>query len=265
MRAVAGPAAYHGAATAVQTYALFLVQMTPYRDDQLERQHHIAIRLSKGLPHQSPVAGSPSLIMLWQALHHVNHLRRASGCAAFMRRLRSRPTSRMGQICALYEKLLPQSPCPILSLQSPSSPWTCSCSLKNSARGAHTGLRARSVRHREKIHDTLSGHLLVFTDGSVSNSSCLAVAVCVNKRLGRPSGAAFPSTQASLQQNWLDSLGSQPPSCHNTTAAHENLLQLLTSPTTAAAGRWRGDSCGTAARQAHRQRRAEASPVSERT
>ncbi|XP_037501849.1 uncharacterized protein LOC119375889 [Rhipicephalus sanguineus] len=112
---------YQGAATAVQTYALPLVQLAQHRKEQLERQHRMAIRRFMGLPRQSPVAASLaeaqtwplSLLMLRQALNHVDRLHRAPGGDALLRRLRSRPASRMGQICTLYEELVPAAPCPI--------------------------------------------------------------------------------------------------------------------------------------------------------
>ncbi|KAH7967894.1 hypothetical protein HPB52_003801 [Rhipicephalus sanguineus] len=112
---------YQGAATAVQTYALPLVQLAQHRKEQLERQHRMTIRRFMGHPCQSPVAASLakaktwplSLLMLRQALHHVDRLHRAPGGDALLRRLRSRPASRMGQICTLYEELVPAAPCPI--------------------------------------------------------------------------------------------------------------------------------------------------------
>ncbi|KAH7985857.1 hypothetical protein HPB52_024959 [Rhipicephalus sanguineus] len=105
----------------MQTYALPLVQLAQHRKEQLERQHRMAIRRFMGLPRQSPVAASLaeaqtwplSLLMLRQALNHVDRLHRAPRGDALLRRLRSRPASRMGQICTLYEELVPAAPCPI--------------------------------------------------------------------------------------------------------------------------------------------------------
>ncbi|KAH7946657.1 hypothetical protein HPB52_002836 [Rhipicephalus sanguineus] len=80
---------YEGAATA----------LAPHPKEQLERQHHVAIRRFMGLPRLSPVAASLaesqtwplSLLMRPQALHYVDHLHRAPGGGALLRRLRSRP------------------------------------------------------------------------------------------------------------------------------------------------------------------------------
>ncbi|XP_037508119.1 uncharacterized protein LOC119383914 [Rhipicephalus sanguineus] len=121
---------YHGVATAVQTYALPLVQLAPCRREQLELQHRQAIRHFLGLPRQSRVAASLaeagswplSLTMLRQSLNHVDRLHRAPGGSALLQRLRNRPASRMGRICALYEEMVPQPPIrvqPLPPLQQP--------------------------------------------------------------------------------------------------------------------------------------------------
>ncbi|KAH7961604.1 hypothetical protein HPB52_010722 [Rhipicephalus sanguineus] len=104
----------------------------------------MAIRRFMGLPRHSPVAASLAeaqtwplfLLMLRQALHHVDRLHRALRGGALLRRLRSRPALRMGQICALYEELVPEAPCPIQPHHT-SSLWTCIWSWTTSAKGEH--------------------------------------------------------------------------------------------------------------------------------
>ncbi|KAH7963014.1 hypothetical protein HPB52_019248 [Rhipicephalus sanguineus] len=56
-------ALYEGAATAVRTNALPLVQLAPHRKEQLERQQGMAIRRFMGLPRQSPV---PASVPYWR-------------------------------------------------------------------------------------------------------------------------------------------------------------------------------------------------------
>ncbi|XP_037520707.1 uncharacterized protein LOC119397346 [Rhipicephalus sanguineus] len=163
---------YQGAATAVQTYALPLVQLAQHRKEQLERQHRMAIRRFMGLPRQSPVAASLAeaqtwhlfLLMLRQALHHVDRLHRAPGGDALLRRLRSRPASRMGQICTLYEELVPAAPCPIQPPPPHQQPLDVHLELGNLSkrRTPACELYQSAVA---KLHDRLRGHLLVFTDG----------------------------------------------------------------------------------------------------
>ncbi|KAH7976695.1 hypothetical protein HPB52_018309 [Rhipicephalus sanguineus] len=104
--------------------------LAPCRREQLELQHRQAIRHFLGLPRQSPVAASLaeagswplSLTMLRQSLNHVDRLHRAPGGSALLQRLRNRPASRMGRICALYEEMVPQPPIrvqPLPPLQQP--------------------------------------------------------------------------------------------------------------------------------------------------
>ncbi|KAH7963664.1 hypothetical protein HPB52_022332 [Rhipicephalus sanguineus] len=190
---------YEGAAMAVQTYALPLVQLAPHHKKQLKRQHRMAIRRFMGHPRQSPVAAALakaqtwplSLLMMRQALHHVDRLHKAPGGGALLQRLRSRPASRMGQICALNEELFPEPPCPIhpppthqqhldmhFELDNVSKRRTPACELHQSAVA--------------KLHDRLRGHLLVFTDGSVRDSPRLAAAACVIPMTGTSMRCRLP-------------------------------------------------------------------------
>ncbi|XP_037503495.1 uncharacterized protein LOC119378407 [Rhipicephalus sanguineus] len=195
---------YQGAATAAQTYALPLVHLAQHRKEQLERQHRMAIRRFMGLPRQSPVAASLaeaqtwplSLLMLRQALHHVDRLHRAPGGDALLRRLRSRPASQMGQICALYEELVPAAPCPIQPPPPHQQPLDSAVA---------------------KLHARLRGHLLVFTDGSVRDSPRSAAAACVIPTTGTTIRCRLPfhasSTAAELAGLHLsaDYLAAMPP------------------------------------------------------
>ncbi|KAH7963945.1 hypothetical protein HPB52_023976 [Rhipicephalus sanguineus] len=157
--------------------------LATHRKEQLERQHRMTFRRFMGLTHQSPVAPLLAdaqtwplwLLMLRQALHHVDRLQRASWGGALLRRLRSRPASRIAQICALNEELAPEAPCPVrpppphqqppdahLELDNLSKRRTPACELHKSAVA--------------KLHDRLRGLLLVFTGESAWDSPRSAAA-----------------------------------------------------------------------------------------
>ncbi|KAH7942972.1 hypothetical protein HPB52_002917 [Rhipicephalus sanguineus] len=186
---------YQGGATAVQTYAVPLVQPAQHRKEQLERQHRMAIRRFMVLPRQSPVAASVaeaqtwplSLLMLRQALHHVDHLHRAPGGDALLRRLRSRPASRMGQICTLYEELVPAAPCPIQPPPPHQQPLDMHSELGNlnKRRTPVCELHQSAVA---KLHDRLRGHLLysilanITTGPSMTiDTACSSTLVALNE------------------------------------------------------------------------------------
>uniref|UniRef100_L7LZH7 Putative tick transposon n=1 Tax=Rhipicephalus pulchellus TaxID=72859 RepID=L7LZH7_RHIPC len=200
---------YEGAATAVQTYALPLVRLAPHRKEDLERQHRMAIRRFLGLPRQSPVAATLaeaqawplSLLMLREALHHVDRLHRAPGGAALLGRLRSRPASRMGQICALYDELVPCAPCPIQPPPPHHQPLDVQLELDNVTKSRTPACELRQSA-MAKLHDRLRGHLLVFTDGSVRDSPRSAAAACVIPTTGTTIRSRLPfhasSTAAEL-------------------------------------------------------------------
>lgn len=200
---------YEGAATTAQTYALPLVQLAPHRKEQLERQHRMAIRRFMGLPRQSPIAATLaeaqtwplSLLMLRQALHHVDRLHRAPGGAALLRRLRSRPASRMAQICALYEELVPDPPSPIQPPPPHQQPLDVQLTLDN-LRKRRTPACELHQAAVAKLHERLKGQLLVFTDGSVRDSPHSAAAACVIPSTGTTIRCRLPfhasSTAAEL-------------------------------------------------------------------
>ncbi|XP_037520770.1 uncharacterized protein LOC119397417 [Rhipicephalus sanguineus] len=200
---------YHGAATAVQTYALPLVQLAPCRREQLELQHRQAIRHFLGLPRQSPVAASLaeagswplSLTMLRQSLNHVDRLHRAPGGSALPQRLRNRPASRMGRICALYEEMVPQPPIRVQPLPPLQQPLDVHLELDKLSKRRTPACELQQAA-MEKIHESLRGHLLLFTDGSVLNSARSAAAACVIPETGTTIRCRLPfhssSTAAEL-------------------------------------------------------------------
>ncbi|KAH7936102.1 hypothetical protein HPB52_018302 [Rhipicephalus sanguineus] len=153
-------ALYQGAAKAVKTYALPLVQLAQHRKELLQRQHRMAIRRFMGLPRQLPVAASLaeaqtwplSLLMLRQALHHVDHLHKAPGGDALLRRL-------------------PPSTTPVASERA--------FGAGQPQQKANTGVRAPSVIVA-KLHDRLRGHLLVFTNGSLLVMACCSCGAITN-------------------------------------------------------------------------------------
>ncbi|KAH7963670.1 hypothetical protein HPB52_022338 [Rhipicephalus sanguineus] len=203
-----GTPALQGGCNGSATYALLLVQLAPHRKEQLKRQYRMAFRCFMGLPRQSPVADSLaevkawplSLLMLRQALHHVYRLHKAPEGDALLRRLRSRPASRVGQISELYEELVPDARCPIQPPPLHQQPLDVHLELDNFSkrRIPVCELRQSAVA---KLHDRVRGNLLVFTDGFVRDNPRLSAAACVHQRLGPPSGATFHSTPAPLQQN----------------------------------------------------------------
>ncbi|XP_037503717.1 uncharacterized protein LOC119378753 [Rhipicephalus sanguineus] len=182
---------YHGTATAVIQYALPLDQLSWRRKEQLEKQHRSAIRAFLGLPRCSPVAAtlaeaqtSPvSLLMLRQALLHVDRLHRTPDGEALLRRIRDRPTSRMGSIWALYQELVPQPPTPVQPPPPHRRPPDISLRLGKltKRRTPASQLQQAAV---EKIYEQLSGHLLLYTDGSVYKSPPSAAAACTVPELG---------------------------------------------------------------------------------
>ncbi|KAH7962289.1 hypothetical protein HPB52_015368 [Rhipicephalus sanguineus] len=133
------------------------MQLAPHRKEQLERQYLTAIRRFMGLPRKSPVAASlaeaqtchPSLLMLRQALHHVDRVHRAPRGGALLRRLRSRPASGMGKICALYEELVPEAPCPIQPPSPHEQPLDVYLRARQPQQKANTGVRAPPVSRGE--------------------------------------------------------------------------------------------------------------------
>ncbi|KAH7939258.1 hypothetical protein HPB52_009715 [Rhipicephalus sanguineus] len=177
-----------------------------------------------GLPRHSPVAASLaeaqtwplSLLMLRQALHHVDRLHRAPGGDALLRRLRSRPASRMGQICTLYEELVPAAPCPIQPPPPHQQPLDVHLELGNLSK-RRTPVCELHQSAVAKLHNRLRGHLLVFTDGSVRDSPCSAAAACVIPTTGTTIRCRLPfhasSTAAELAGLHLaaDYLAAMPP------------------------------------------------------
>ncbi|XP_037577065.1 uncharacterized protein LOC119459328 [Dermacentor silvarum] len=214
---------YQAAATSVLLYALPLAKLTPTRKNQREMEHRRAIRSLLGLPRNSSVAASLAeaqtwpllLLMLRQGLLHVDRLHQTTDGDALVHRLRSRPSSRMGSICALYEELVGLPPTAVkpppphqqpleihLTLEGKQKRRTPTCELEQTA--------------LSKLHN-LDGHLHVFMDGSVLPSSGLATAACMVLALGESLQYRLPfaasSTAAELAGLRLaaDYLAAHPP------------------------------------------------------
>lgn len=200
---------YHGAATAAMLYALPLVQLSLRRKDQLEKPHRLAIRTFLGLPRSSPVAAtlaeaqaSPvSLLMLRQALLHVDRMHRAPEGAALLQRLEGRPSSRMGGICALYKELVRQPPTPVVPPPPTQRPPDIHLHLEGLTK-RHSPACELQQAAAAKIHQQLRGHLLMFTDGSVYRNPPSAAAACRIPELGTTLQCRLPfpasSTAAEL-------------------------------------------------------------------
>ncbi|XP_037501541.1 uncharacterized protein LOC119375435 [Rhipicephalus sanguineus] len=183
---------YHGAATSAMLYALPLVQLSLRRKDQLEKPHRLAIRTFLGLPRSSPVAAtlaeaqaSPvSLLMLRQALLHVDRMHRAPEGAALLQRLEGRPSSRMGGICALYKELVRQPPTPVVPPPPTRRPPDIHLHLEGLTK-KHSPACELQQAAAAKIHQQLRGHLLMFIDRSVYRNPPSAAVACRIPELAR--------------------------------------------------------------------------------
>lgn len=122
----------------------------------------------------------------------------------------------MGQICTLYEELVPAAPCPIQPPPPHQQPLDVHLELGNLSK-RRTPVCELHQTAVAKLHDRLRGHLLVFTDGSVRDSPRSAAAACVIPTTGTTIRCRLPfhasSTAAELAGLHLaaDYLAAMPP------------------------------------------------------
>ncbi|XP_049271245.1 uncharacterized protein LOC125758265 [Rhipicephalus sanguineus] len=176
---------YHGTATAVIQYALPMVQLSWHRKEQLVKQHRSAIRAFLGLPRCSPVAATLAeaqtspVFLLMLPLLHVDRLHCTSDGEALLRRIKDRPTSRMGSIWALYQELVPQHPTPVQAPPPHRRPPDINLRLGRltKRRTPASQLQQATV---EKIHEQLSGHLLLSTAAELAGVNLAADHLAAN-------------------------------------------------------------------------------------
>ncbi|KAH6932555.1 hypothetical protein HPB50_007364 [Hyalomma asiaticum] len=144
---------YQGAATAVHTYALPLVQLTPHRKELLERQHRMAVRHFLGLPRRPPVAASLTEAPIWP-LDYIT----LTAC-----------TERPGEQPSFRGYGGGQPPgwgSFVLCMRSPHQlPLTIHLELDHLSKRQTPESQLRQSA-MERIHDRLQGHFLICTDGS---------------------------------------------------------------------------------------------------
>nr|XP_050046359.1 uncharacterized protein LOC126543273 [Dermacentor andersoni] len=214
---------YHAAATSMFLYALPMANLTPTRKKQLALEHRTVIREFLGLPRHSPVAATLaeaqawplSLLMLRQGLLHIDRLHHTPDGDALVRRLRSRPSSRMGSICALHGELVGQSPTAVIPSPPHQQPLEVHLQLEGKQKKMSPPCELAQAA-LSKLH-VLGGYLHIFTDGSVLPSNGSAAAACIVPATGTTLQCHLPfaanSTAAELACLHLaaDFLAEHPP------------------------------------------------------
>lgn len=191
---------YEAAATSRLRYALPLVALPPRRLEKLELQHRAAIRLCLGVPRSSQIAATLaeagawplSLLFLQQGLRHVDRLHHAPDGRGLLRRLQSRPSSRMGQLCRLYEEVVGNPPPNAVQLPPPQRPPVPIATELPGISKRRSPACALQQTAACLLDETLGDHLLVYVDGSVVPDTGSATAACTAPALQKSRQCRLP-------------------------------------------------------------------------